>query len=43
MLTFVSRLICMRDPKESGIMNRDGEFNALLNFIATVDEVGFKF
>ncbi|VIO92462.1 Uncharacterized protein BM_BM11947 [Brugia malayi] len=38
MLTFVSRLICMPDPKESGIMNRDGEFNALLNFIATVNE-----
>ncbi|CAG9537569.1 unnamed protein product [Cercopithifilaria johnstoni] len=38
MLTFISRLICMPDPKESGIMNRDGEFNALLNFIATVNE-----
>uniref|UniRef100_A0A1I7VUH3 Putative neurobeachin homolog n=1 Tax=Loa loa TaxID=7209 RepID=A0A1I7VUH3_LOALO len=38
MLTFVSRLICMPDPKESGTMNRDGEFNALLNFIATVNE-----
>uniref|UniRef100_A0AAF5RXM1 BEACH-type PH domain-containing protein n=1 Tax=Wuchereria bancrofti TaxID=6293 RepID=A0AAF5RXM1_WUCBA len=38
MLTFVSRLICLPDPKESGIMNRDGEFNALLNFIATVNE-----
>ncbi|KAL4003867.1 hypothetical protein ACH3XW_9380 [Acanthocheilonema viteae] len=38
MLTFVSRLICVPDPKESGIMNRDSEFNALLNFIATVNE-----
>ncbi|VDK77256.1 unnamed protein product, partial [Litomosoides sigmodontis] len=38
MLTFASRLICMPDPKDSGIMDRDGEFNALLNFIATVNE-----
>ncbi|OZC06943.1 hypothetical protein X798_06040 [Onchocerca flexuosa] len=38
MLTFISRLICMPDPKESGTMNRDSEFNALLNFVATVNE-----
>ncbi|VDO43767.1 unnamed protein product [Brugia timori] len=43
MLTFVSRLICMPDPKESGIMNRDGEFNALLNFIATVNEAILRY
>ncbi|VDN02614.1 unnamed protein product [Thelazia callipaeda] len=37
-LSFVSRLICMPDPKENAVMNRDSEFNALLNFIATVNE-----
>lgn len=33
----------MPDPKESGVMNRDGEFNAMLNFIATVNEVSVRF
>uniref|UniRef100_A0A183DTU7 DUF4704 domain-containing protein n=1 Tax=Gongylonema pulchrum TaxID=637853 RepID=A0A183DTU7_9BILA len=38
LLTFVSRMICMVDSKESEL-NRDSEFNALLNFIATDDNL----
>ncbi|VDN40792.1 unnamed protein product [Gongylonema pulchrum] len=42
LLTFVSRMICMVDSKESEL-NRDNEFNALLNFIATVHEVSIGY
>lgn len=38
-LALLSRLILMPDSKESGDVLRDLEFNALLNFVATIHEV----
>lgn len=38
MLSFLSRLILISDSKEGDDAVRDNEFNALLNFIATVHE-----